>query len=324
MKKILFSIFLCTSALLSTGCRDEDFNPKGEFKDKYILNCVLRSDTTVQTLTLSGSYNVDGFDPSANNNDPALKGADIRMWIGDSVYIFREREAPRSDSSRYNTPVRYYYAENVSVQINKSAEILAVLPNGRKLHASTKIPAPVFSIYTQTDSIIPIKGRDYVQTGWVSFSKQNTFYYPRYSLVYLKIENGNPVRHIVNLPVRYVRSGGKDVPVYASPTTDTKYSVELDAINRTMKEISDGDPNKKNYVVLAVMVNVLTLDMNLSGYYSSARLADDGFSVKLDQTDFTNVEGGLGIFGSYTNTEYAIRLDKNYIYSFGYRSRLEE
>jgi len=169
-----------------------------------------------------------------------------------------------------------------------------------------------------------MEGRDYIRAACESYSKLNTFFYPRFSLVYFKLEGGIPIRHVTNLPARYILSGGRDVPVYAAPTTDVVYSIEMDAINRTMQEVSSGDPDKKNYVILTVLVDVLTLDMNLSGYYSSGKISNDGFSVKLDQTDFTNVEGGLGIFGSYVNAKFTIRLNKDYIKSFGYKTKLGE
>lgn len=323
MKKIIFSALLCSSAFFSPGCKDDGFNPKGEFKDKYILTCILRSDTTVQTAILSGSYNVQGYDPAENKTDPALEGADIRLWVGDSVYILKAGEIPRSDSSRYNFPIKYYYVENLKLISNKKTEILAVLPNGRKLHATTAIPKPVTSDPFAEEEIIPPSGRNYVLSTWLSNSNPHTFYFPRFSLIYFKLENGVPVRYVKRLPVRYVNSGGgKLVPVFATPTTSASYTIEMDAINRTMQEISAGDQNKKNYVVLTVMAEIMTMDDNLSAYYSASKLLDNGFSVKLDQTDFTNIDGGLGIFASFANSKFAIRLDKDYIKSFGYKTKL--
>ncbi|MGE5430003.1 MAG: DUF4249 family protein [Syntrophomonadaceae bacterium] len=322
MKKILFSILLCSSAFISSGCKDENFNPKGEFKEKYILTCILRSDTTVQTAVLSTSYNIQGYDPLENKTDPALDNADIRIWVGDSVYIMKSGQIPRADSSRYSTPVKYFYVENVKLPSNRQAEILAVLPNGRKLHATTQIPKPVLPDYTAEEQEIPPAGRNYVIAGWQRALNPNTFYYPRFSLIYFRLENGVPVRYLRKLPVRYFNSGGKFVPVYATPTNTASYLIDMDAINRTMRDISEGDMNKQNYVVLTVMAEIMTMDDNLSAYYSSLKLADNGFSVKLDQTDFTNIEGGLGVFGSFANTKIVILMDPAYIKSFGYKSKL--
>lgn len=323
MKKIIFSALIFSSVFIASGCKDDGFNPKGEFKDKYILTCILRSDTTVQTAVLSSSYNIQGFDPLENKTDPAIENADIRIWIGDSVYIFKAGEAPRTDTSRYNSTLKYYYAENVKLYSQRKAEIMAVLQNGRKLHGFSTIPKPVSGEASNDEEIIPPVGRNYVFLSWYPDANPKTFYYPRFSLIYFKIENGLPVRYVKRLPVKYVNSGGgKFSPVYATPTNNTSYVIEMDAINRTMQEISAGDQNKKNYVILTVVAEIMTMDLNLSAYYSASKILDNGFSVKLDQTDFTNIEGGLGVFASFANSKSAIRLDKDYIKSFGYKTKL--
>lgn len=323
MKKIILSTLLFSSVLISSGCKDDAFNPKGEFKDKYILTCILRSDTTVQTAVISRSYNTDGYDPMVNKTDPAIENADIRIWVGDSVYIMKDAETARTDTSRYNSTLKYYYAENLKLPNNKKAEILAVLPNGRKLHAVTTIPKPVTYDDANDNEIIPPSGRNYVVASWVQLSNPNTFYYPRFSIAYFKFENGVPVRYLKRLPVRYVSSGGgKLSPVYATPTIAGSYIIEMDAINRTLQEISAGDPNKNNYVILSLIAEIMTMDDNLSAYFSASKLLDDGLSVKLDQTDFTNIEGGLGVFASFANSKFVIRMDKEYIKSFGYKTKL--
>jgi hypothetical protein len=323
MKKLISSALIFSLVFIASGCKDDAFDPKGEFKNKYILTCILRSDTTVQTAVLSGSYNIEGYDPMENKTDPIIENADIRILIGDSVYIFKGAETARTDTSRYNSPIKYYYAKNMWLFSNREAEILAILPNGRKLHAVTTIPKPVTGDDANAEEVIPPSGRNFVIAGWTPISNPHTFYYPRFSLVYFRIENGVPVRYVKRLPVRYVNSeGGKPAPIYATPTTASSYIIEMDAINRIMQEISAGDQNKENYVVLTVLAEIMTMDDNLSAYYSASKLLDNGFSVKLDQTDFTNIEGGLGVFASFANSKFVIRLDKDYIRSFGYKTKL--
>jgi virulence-associated protein VapD len=59
--------------------------------------------------------------------------------------------------------------------------------------------------------------------------------------------------------------------------------------------------------------------MNLSRYVSSTNQAFDDLTVTVNEADFTNVEGGLGIFGAYVNKIYDnIQFQENYIESFGY------
>jgi hypothetical protein len=90
-----------------------------------------------------------------------------------------------------------------------------------------------------------------------------------------------------------------------------------------MREISEGDPDKERYKILSLMIEITVLDHNLSSFYSAGRLQSDGYSITVDQADYTNITGGLGIFGSYIKRVSAIRISRDYIMSFGYKSALE-
>ena len=65
-------------------------------------------------------------------------------------------------------------------------------------------------------------------------------------------------------------------------------------------------------------VQLIVYDPNLSTYYSSMQEATDGFTVRLDQPDYSNVTGGFGIFGSYVRTELKVKFTKEYLKTFGY------
>ena len=66
------------------------------------------------------------------------------------------------------------------------------------------------------------------------------------------------------------------------------------------------------------MLELYVFDRNLSGYYASVGKIGDSFSIRLDEIDFSNVEGGFGVFGSYISQKLAIAFDEEYINSFGY------
>jgi hypothetical protein len=94
----------------------------------------------------------------------------------------------------------------------------------------------------------------------------------------------------------------------------------LDAISRALEEISAGDPNKDNYNILqSPAFELIALDLNLSRYVSSTNQTFDDLTVTVNESDFTNIEGGLGVFGSYTKKKYnRIKFQPGYIESFGY------
>ena len=82
--------------------------------------------------------------------------------------------------------------------------------------------------------------------------------------------------------------------------------------------MSGNNPNKKSYSVVEMQITVITYDKNLASYYSSLQEGVDGFTVKLDQPDFSNIKGGYGIFGSYVKRTWVLKFTKEYLKQFGY------
>lgn len=319
-RKFCLFIFFAFSSFLALSC-EEDFNPKGEVTDKYILNCIIRGDTTVQTAFLSKNYAVDGYDPLTNKADPSVRNAVIKVWEGDSVYIFKEGTFTRSDSSRYGS-TGYCYNTKYSPNVNKTIEIEAVLPNGKKLKGSSKVPSKIFINYSLTDTLCPPAGKNNVFTAWIS-DETSVMFLPLFKIIYFKNVNGTDVRYEKPIPIGYKNKDGKDIAIYPKGIFNLSYAYDMEAINRAMREISEGDPNKDRYKILSLMVEITVLDRNLSAFYSAGHLQSDGYSITVDQADFTNITGGLGIFGSYIKRVTSIRISRDYIMSFGYKSGLE-
>jgi hypothetical protein len=93
-----------------------------------------------------------------------------------------------------------------------------------------------------------------------------------------------------------------------------------------LEEISDGDLNKQNYTILQIpLFRLSALDLSLSRYVSSTNQSFDDLTVTVNESDFTNIDGGLGIFGSFINKNYEqIKFQSSYIESFGYKFLLND
>ncbi len=50
----------------------------------------------------------------------------------------------------------------------------------------------------------------------------------------------------------------------------------------------------------------------------------EGFAITVNETDFTNISGGKGIFGSFIKQNFSIKFKHDYIRSFGYTPGLTE
>jgi hypothetical protein len=327
MRKKILLLFGLISLIINYSC-EENFSPKGDFQQKYILNCIIRADTSLQTATLSKSYNVSGYDPYINTEDPFLSKALIRLWQGDSVYFMKDSSIARTDTSRYDAQLHFFYLDNFLLRNQKDLEIEAILPDGKTLSARTTLPDPVewnFSNINSGDTntfSIPSATNDYFTFRWYESSSLG-WYLARFIVIYSKTVNGVEEIKRVVVPQKYENVSGQVKAVYPAPTKNLIATFQNSALDSVFNQISAGDPNKARYKIYGGIFQLLVFDQNLSKYYSSTNGYLDDYTVRLDQTDFTNVQGGLGIFGSFIKQQRGNLIDADYIRSFGYISNVE-
>ena len=316
MRTIVLNILLI-SVLFFLSC-EENFSPYGQFQQKYILTCVLRGDTTLQTATLSHSYMPDGADPLNYNEDPYIVGADIRVWYEDSVYIFKDTSTAKVDTSRYSSPFRYYYNKRFKLLNTRSIEIEVLLQNGRRLRAASVTPADIV-FESNSSVIIPPVNSDLVQFFWEG-QETGTYFSPKFEIKYLQNVNGNVETKSIEVPLKYEDKDGILSPVYPQSSSRTSVIYDMDVVIKTLEKISEGDPEKGNYTIFQTpILDLLAFDNPLSIYLSSTSQSINDLTVNANTSDFTNIDGGLGIFGSQTNKNYStIKFQQNFIESFGY------
>ncbi len=316
MKKFYLTSFILLSLLTFPSC-DQSLNPKADYYERYALNCILSGDTTYQVAVISHSYDVAGYDPYVNTTDPAVTGADLRLWYEDSVFVFRDSIVSRSGDPRYNDSLRIYYLKNVHIDFNKPIEIEALLPNGRRLSSSTTSAKEIIFDDRNSTKVIPPVNTPLINIYW-NMNQSNGFYFPVFKVTYYKRVNGEQEKHIADIPLRFNQENGESVPVYPSVSRQSSIVYDPDVIRQVLMSISEGDPDKSNYSILIDNpIKVYSLDPNLERYYSSTT-QDNNFTVRLDENDFSNITGGFGVFGSYVIKDYNIRFTPEFITELGY------
>lgn len=302
---------------------EEDFNPYGDYFERFAFTCVLKSDQNYQTATLFRSYRPDGYDPSTYTEDPSVIGADIRVWYNDSVFVFRDSSVARVDTSRYKTPFSFYYNNKFTVGNRKTIELEVLLPNGKRLRSTSVTPGQI-QFDDKSDALIPSGGNSIVQVMWNQLD-EGTFFSPRMVIRYKQNINGEIVEKTKDVPYRYVNQGNSQIPIYPAPSASATIVYDLSAITKALQEISAGDPNKQNYSVLEkILFTVAAFDLPTSKYVSSTGGNIDDLTVNVDVADYTNIEGGFGLFGSYSKKNYTrLRFMEDYIESFGYNFIVE-
>ncbi len=323
MKTKFYLLTLILSLLTILSC-EETFDPYGKFEEKYVLNCIVRADTNYQVALVSKSYISENLDPYSNTEDKSVQNILVRLWNGnDNVAILKDTIVERSSDDKYNSPYRIYYAENFQPIPGLPLEIEAVLPDGRVLSSATSVPAPINFLDTSSDTLIPPSKGDYIQVVWNSPQTKPVFIL-RLGIYYFKYEGGSKKRYIYFVPQNYVEHEGKFVPNYPKPITQSRFSFDMKTIDKAMELISAGESDKSKFEILSCIIEVIALDENLSIYYNTTANANNAFSVKLDEKDYSNIKGGYGIFGAYNRNYYVLRFKHDYIRSFGYIPGLTE
>ncbi|MDY0082353.1 MAG: DUF4249 family protein [Ignavibacteriaceae bacterium] len=309
--KYLRIIILLNIVLSFSGC-DDSFNPYTDFKEKYSLVSILRSDTTLQIAAITKNYLVE------NNNGSTHKllfekNADIRIWHGDSVYKLRDTILASDDGL---DSIQYYYTQQFSILTGKKIEIEALLSNGKRLKGISETPAKT-EFKNTSEVIIPPIGKDVVQIYWIPPGIQN-FYKARLKMKCEFVENGINKIFYKELPVSISVSEGKQYAVFPKASRDNYVVYDLDAINWYLHALSDSlsEPGKFS-IHQNLVLELLTFDVELSRYISISSSSIDNFSVRFDDGDYSNITGGLGIFGSQIKTNYLkLKFIESYIRSF--------
>ena len=253
MKKLFFLIITAAGILAIYSC-DDSIEPFADYKQKYVLNCILNGDSSFQVATLTSDYKGTTLDPYSNTTDPSIEGALIRVWWQDSVAIFKDSSIARFDSSHYTTPYKFYYAKNFIPRARISYQIEAQLPNGKKLRSTLSPPSGIDFIYVISDSAMPIQGQDGININWINYHDYTV--YISHVVIYYYLSGTGNKRYEKYVPQSYTEYDGKYLPIEPKPDILTDCSVDYKTIDRAMAEISGDDPDKSKYQIISAAVEL--------------------------------------------------------------------
>ncbi len=315
MKRYFVITVIILSSLIDFSC-DESINPNAIFRERYSLNGIMRSDTSYQIITLSHSYQPNEDDPLTYVDDPSIQGVEVNIYYNNKLYRMRDTAIARMDTARYKSPIKYYYNSNLKPGPNQAIEIDALLSNGLLLQSITFTPdvSKIGFFDFGSDRLIPPAFGSRVAVKWKNLT--NVIYAPKINLnYYIK---GDTSLHKKEVPLFYYLNNGKSTPIYATPITTPNLFIEIGTISKFLDEFPSDGNTKKDYSIISLTIELQVFDEYLTKYYSSIRQGIDGFTIKLDNPDYTNIKGGFGVFGSYIKTSYELKFVSNYLSSLGY------
>ena len=319
-------------AVLALGC-DESFNPKEEFQEQYVLQCFVQvygsgGYPVSVTAVLARTYDVNGFDPATNTNDPVIAGAEVALTINQKSYYLLGAMRANPDSSRYRTQQWIYTNTVPYVMPDAAISLTAKLPNGRMLSAQTAVPSArnFTSNYEFAAGLYPRVNRQPGKPNWIiSWENYNDLevhlFFPRLTITYTQLVQGSEITGTVMVPSQYAPSPSGPIAIYPSVSTEEQCSFEFAAIDSAMAHISAGDSDKVKFGVHSAKLEVIEYDLPLSKYFSSINGSLDQFSIRTEESVYSNVGGGIGILGSSITHWWEFSFDERYVRLYGYRFR---
>jgi hypothetical protein len=322
-----YCLCLLCALLAWSGC-DQSFTPKVLSGNRYFVFCIINTTprgSGAQVALVDRMYDVEGLVPSSNTVDPFVHDTRLTLGVRGKFYAFEPDTSVRKDTSRYTTPLYYYALRGITVVGQDAVTLRVVLPDSTLLTGSTVIPP-----YRATSStpefpngVTTLVDRENEGDAWIldweGVATEEHLFFPRLSLTWSIVDSVTTSHH-ANVPLRYVRSGDRNVPVYATVQSGTSIRVELDALDRFVEEIGSGVEDKSAIHLQSFSLNIIEYDTPLSRYYSSVNGYMDDYSVRLDERTYTNVQGGDGIFGSAYSTSFTYPVERHFAAKFGYHT----
>ncbi|RJP63073.1 MAG: hypothetical protein C4539_17025 [Ignavibacteriales bacterium] len=312
------------------GCED-NFSPKSEFENKNIIYCIINVDQRLLPLApiviLSKNYNYEGTQPPTENHyTPGIINAIVSLKYGNKIDTFKQFIDLAPDSNNQFFPNVYYKCRKspgLDITQKMELELTAVLPDSNMIAGKTRILEILafdFSYYFVHGITTLIDQWRWGKTWKIMWgANDGNLYFPRFILFYHKSKEGRDYDYSVEIPMRYVKSGNNNIPLFPTYTRDGFIEYSYASIDSVVKNISLGDSVKSDYTIDGFSIYVVEYDKHLSNFYSSTNGYMDFYSIRLDETTYTNISGGIGIFGTSMFNSISFEIDRNYAASFGYK-----
>lgn len=312
--KILVFIIIC---ILLVTC-DDYVNPYSEFKEKYVLSCVLNPEDSIQTLVLMKNIKPGVVITDSTINSLIVDNAIINVWYKDKVVTFKQSKGQDKIPEVHEG---YYYSKDIEIIRGESYYLEAVINENKKLRSSMIMPNTLELNYKGMSPQIPAKanepgGVNNIAISW-SFNYIINSSVVKCFIVYKNNETGQIFNKIV--PHGYSTQGNINKPLYNKPQQTGDILISLETFDIFLNELKEEVKIASNYSILGFILDFYVYDNNLMNYYNSANAFKDKLSIVIDEADYSSITGGYGIFGGVISARRSIQMTNEFISKYGFR-----
>jgi hypothetical protein len=275
---------------------DETFNPNGLHKPKMVVYAVMSTESDTQYVRVYATYPVASNPPSMST-EPSVSDAQVTITQGTTVFSFRDTTLQRADTSRYRSAIKAYVAYGLRLEAGSQYLLTVVSPSfGRATASGVGLYRGV--LITETDPY----GNFLVRV--FPGSNVRAFILRRFLEYQVRVDT-TWITKLEEVP-RAINSETGEL-AYQRPVSRTITSVSFSASGYDIMV----SRLRQRFPVGSLRLNrsffrLTQLDDALYAYYSTANGFPDSGTLRLDEPDYTNINGGLGVFALTSTTVVAI------------------
>ncbi len=288
--------------LLCLSSCNESFSPKGPYEQRLVVYSVLTTQSDTQYVRVYSNYNPPSDNPLDVTAEHPDTGAIVTISDGTRTVTLHDTLLFRPDTSRYRTPLHTFVTALFRPQPGTGYTLTVATPSQGTVSSQTIVPAAgALSVPERFKLYEPALFMDETIDLVEFFAPQAKGYLCRFLIEY-SLKSDSTFRGIVEVPLSFTTvASGSVLPQVQSLQRITfrsggaAYPVTLyvNALNQIL------GVHGTDTVFKLAKFYCIQVDPGLYDYYNIANGFQDTFSTRTDQPDYTNIQNGLGVFGSF-------------------------
>ena len=299
---IVFIIFI-------SGC-DDSFSPNVDLVRKVVVFGVLTPNANSQFIRV---HSIASPQESNPRND-SVAGTVVRVSKGGSMTAFRDTLLVAVNDVGDTVKIPAFVTYELSIERGARYALSVASPSYGEVSAIVSVPSR---------GVLSTLGNLILEDPWdqnedldiivsIALSPDTKGFFMRFFLNYDVFRNGAWTTENVEVPIKLEDSNGlADIKgVYPSlglrttSRSPTGFPVErkgyMNSEYRKVLTLIYATYGSQNIRMKKAVFQMIQVEDNLFNYYFIANNFADKFSIRVDQPEFTNINGGFGVFGAFT------------------------
>lgn len=305
-RRDILRMLLALCCILSSGC-EEELNPKGPFLDAVVVFGVLSPGRADHIVRVATTYDPPAFDPLQHTSSNQIANATVTVEAGGDIVRLHDTTFARRDPGRYQDSIKAYVFSAPTLQ-RGTPYTLSVSAPGYATVTATTTPPSTGILEIDLDSRPAITTPDVAREDLIIYAQPANDAEGHMVRIFLEYEvvSQNPgVIQREEIPM--VINDYQDCLTYQASYPQIRRRQNIAGrelwifpfqnyartILRILKQYEGEMVRFPRTVIVLVQA-----DEHLYKYYSLVGGFRDEFSIRVDEPNYTNIQGGLGVFGA--------------------------